>query len=193
MSGRHTNPEELGPIDILIAGSDRRIVITPNMRFMLALWEHVDTPLKERVTTMAHFAGEKEPADIYTKKMSDEELIAELKRVLERLKPQTTMLVGEGTTLLDAMYLPQVDQAFNSTISGEAGCIRYYTSEVDIYLTKEEAVRLMATALRPHEALALIKEVGMFYEVHDDFYDPKTGHAFQPKIPVEANSALRLN
>jgi hypothetical protein len=39
-------------------------------------------------------------------------------------------------------------------------------------------------ALSPEEFTAICDAVGAIWEMHDDFYDPATGQAFQPKIRV---------
>lgn len=65
-----------------------------------------------------------------------------------------------------------------SDISGEPGYL-YRTHELQILLTKEELYRLALRTLHPGEALALLKRFGEFFEIHDDFYDPRTGEAIQ--------------
>jgi hypothetical protein len=65
-----------------------------------------------------------------------------------------------------------------SDLSGEPGYL-YRTHDVQILLTKEELCRLVLRRLFPSEALQLLKRFGEFFEIHNDFYDPDTGEAFQ--------------
>ena len=70
-----------------------------------------------------------------------------------------------------------------SIISGAPG-IRYRTDKADLLLTPDEAFRLTMLALTPKEFFAIYAAVGNIYEIHDDFYDPDTGRAFQPTINI---------
>jgi hypothetical protein len=66
-----------------------------------------------------------------------------------------------------------------SELSGKPS-YRYKTDQVTLQLTEDEIYRLSRRSLKPKEVLALLKSHGEFHEIHDDFYDPETGHAFQP-------------
>ena len=70
-----------------------------------------------------------------------------------------------------------------SVLSG-APAILVRTNEDDFALTPEEARRFYLLALTPAEFFRFCEEVGAVYELHDDFYDPETGQALQPKTEV---------
>ena len=65
-----------------------------------------------------------------------------------------------------------------SCISGEPGYF-YRTEEIEMILTRDEMLRLMRRELRPEEFRSLLEKYGMFFEVHDDFYEVETGAALQ--------------
>jgi len=67
-----------------------------------------------------------------------------------------------------------------SVLSGRPA-LRYRTHDVEIPLTADEIAGLVGTELCPTEYVALRGRFGTFFEIHDDFYDPATGGAFQPK------------
>jgi hypothetical protein len=68
-----------------------------------------------------------------------------------------------------------------STISDREGTYQYRTDDVRLHLTFDEIERLTRRSLRPEEFLALKGKVRIFHEIHEDFYDPETGIAVQPK------------
>lgn len=68
-----------------------------------------------------------------------------------------------------------------SAISGEPGLI-YSTDEATLCLTGYEIIALVSRALTPEAYFSLYRKVGAIFEIHDDFYDPGTGEALQPKI-----------
>lgn len=80
-----------------------------------------------------------------------------------------------------------------SILSG-APAVLYRVDDLEIPLTPEEVRRLARRSLRPHEVLKLLEHFGSFHEIHDDFYDPETGEAFQPmdedEEPAPASAAL---
>lgn len=76
----------------------------------------------------------------------------------------------------------------SSVCSGEPAVI-YRTDEAEIPLTPDEARRLVARALSPAEFAAIRESVGVVWEMHDDFYDPETGEALQPKIEIGPSPA----
>jgi len=81
--------------------------------------------------------------------------------------------------------LPVLGQgAFISDISG-APAYRYATSEVQLHLTATEMYRLMRRNLEPAEYLSLRTKFGVFFEIHDDFYDEATGKAMQPRYSLQ--------
>ena len=57
---------------------------------------------------------------------------------------------------------------------------RYRTDQVSLHLTEKEIHRLVRHDLAPWEFLDLVKKHGVFHEIHDDYYQPETGEAFQP-------------
>jgi hypothetical protein len=86
------------------------------------------------------------------------------------------MLQGDDQ---EARWLPASGDT-KSVISGEPG-ILFRTSEVSTSMTVGELRRLVFRSLRPEEFKALKEKHGIFFEIHDDFYDPETGEALQPK------------
>jgi hypothetical protein len=66
-----------------------------------------------------------------------------------------------------------------SILSGNPGLI-LRTHDVEITMTAEEIHRLFDHSLREDEYFALRDHYGIFYEIHDDFYDLETGTALQP-------------
>lgn len=79
------------------------------------------------------------------------------------------------TRLLDLPPVP----GLQSVISGEPALL-YRTNEAQIPLTAAEIRRMGRRALSPQEFFAICDAVGAIWELHDDFYDPETGEAFQP-------------
>lgn len=73
-----------------------------------------------------------------------------------------------------------------SDLSGKPG-YEYRSSEITLALTKEELYRFMRHDLRPREFFLLAEKYGVFFDTHDDFYDEKSGFAFQP-MPRSATS-----
>ncbi len=76
--------------------------------------------------------------------------------------------------------LPLGKPCVASDISGKPG-YKYETCDLSCNLTAGEIERLILLALRPPEFKALRDKFGVFHEIHDDFYDPESGVAFQPK------------
>ena len=66
-----------------------------------------------------------------------------------------------------------------STISGKPA-YRFRTNEVEMALTPDELLRLWQRNLRPDEYFRLREQFGVFFEIHDDFYDEDDGSAIQP-------------
>lgn len=67
-----------------------------------------------------------------------------------------------------------------SVISGQPAIV-YRAADLEIPLTVDEYAGLVGCELEPDEFRKLLEAYGMFYEIHDDFYSPATGEAFQPK------------
>lgn len=71
---------------------------------------------------------------------------------------------------------------YTSEISGEPGAIRIWdVSGVYYDVTLDEATRLLGKGLMPNEFLKLLEtHSSNEFELHDDFYDDRTGLAYQP-------------
>lgn len=67
-----------------------------------------------------------------------------------------------------------------SPLSGRPGVrLRTYDG-VDVVLTLDELLRLFRRELQPDEVRKLRDLLGVFHEIHDDFYDEETLQALQP-------------
>lgn len=83
-----------------------------------------------------------------------------------------------GTDVFDpTLLMPLRD--IKSLISGHPSVL-YRADDYELSLTPDELFRFMKHALLPAEYFALRDHVGMIHEIHEDFYDPETGAAFQP-------------
>lgn len=69
---------------------------------------------------------------------------------------------------------------FISILSGKNGVL-YRTSEAEVPLTIDEVYRLTMRDLTSDEFFSFCDKIGVIWELHDDFYDPDTGEALQPK------------
>ncbi len=72
-----------------------------------------------------------------------------------------------------------------SVISGEPAVV-YRADGNTIPMTVEELLRFMRHDLRPEEFRILFAKYGGIHEIHDDFYDPRTGEAWQPILQERA-------
>ncbi len=77
-----------------------------------------------------------------------------------------------------------------SALSGDPALI-YITKDVSIPLTGSEIRRMVRRCLAPAQYQALKGEVGIFYDVNDDFYDPDNGFALRPVDDEEYSEVLR--
>lgn len=77
--------------------------------------------------------------------------------------------------------LPLAGPVAKSDISG--GPAFWYRAHdgINIALTHDEMLRLLGLSLLPHEYFKLREHLGLFHEIHDDFYDGVTGEALQPR------------
>lgn len=66
-----------------------------------------------------------------------------------------------------------------SVISGEPAVV-YRADGNSIPMTVDELLRFIRHDLRPEEFRILFDRYGEIHEIHDDFYDPRTGEAWQP-------------
>lgn len=73
----------------------------------------------------------------------------------------------------------------SSVISG-APAVVYKAEDYAIPMTVEELLRFIRHDLRPEEFRVLFAKYGAIHEIHDDFYDPRTGEAWQPILREEA-------
>jgi hypothetical protein len=67
-----------------------------------------------------------------------------------------------------------------SQVSGKPGYL-YRNDKVELALTAEEICRLFMSNLHPAEFLAIVKHVGVFYEISGGRYDENTGTALSPR------------
>jgi hypothetical protein len=68
---------------------------------------------------------------------------------------------------------------------------RYFDSDVEMVLAPDELVRFLRLDLRPEEYFGLRDTFGIFFMIHDDFYDPGSGMAVQPRPEVSERPARR--
>lgn len=59
--------------------------------------------------------------------------------------------------------------------------IEYKDKEATFYLCKNHLTNLIDLNLSPKDFFTLYSRVGDVYILHDDFYHPETGEAFQPR------------
>jgi hypothetical protein len=90
-----------------------------------------------------------------------------------RFDPNSFVLAALEHTLVAGEPL------YPSFLSGEPGFL-YRNHVLQIALTGAELQRFACHALLPEEFFKLYRALGEFHEIHDDFYDPDTGKAYQP-------------
>jgi hypothetical protein len=66
-----------------------------------------------------------------------------------------------------------------SFLSGEPS-VRIRMEDLAIDVSPEELLRLIARALRVDEFMTLRDHFGMFYDIHADYYDQRTGRSKNP-------------
>ncbi len=76
--------------------------------------------------------------------------------------------------------LPLGEPCAVSDISGRPAYL-YRSRDLEVALSRTELYRFMRHNLEPQEFFALAKKYGVFFEIHDDFYDEETGRAMQPR------------
>jgi hypothetical protein len=59
--------------------------------------------------------------------------------------------------------------------------VLYRSQNIEIALSPKELRRFLRLDLSPKEFFALRDKYGIFFEIHDDFYDEETGKAQQPR------------
>lgn len=97
---------------------------------------------------------------------------------IEHFDPNTQIMALVVSPSFVAAWKP-VEGAV-SAISG-APAIVVRTHDLEIPLTVDEYAGLVGTELEPDEFKALLERYGSFFEIHEDFYDPRTGESWQPK------------
>lgn len=72
-----------------------------------------------------------------------------------------------------------------SDASGQVGCVVYTDADGAVALTTDELMRLAGLRLTELEYFALSQKFGIRHQWHEDFYDPETGVAQQPRTAFE--------
>ena len=83
---------------------------------------------------------------------------------------------NHGTALLRLRTIPDL----HSILSG-GPAVLFRADDLEIPLTPGELGRLAARTLTPAEYTALGTRFGMFFDIHEDCYDPETGESIQPR------------
>lgn len=65
-------------------------------------------------------------------------------------------------------------------LPGEGAVFQYRTDQVRLLLTREKLLQLLSRNLSAEDYFVLSEKHGLFFEIHDDFYDYETGQALQP-------------
>ena len=114
------------------------------------------------------------------------------RKFADRLSPIAIEVEGQaGTFQLDpnrcimlaaSRELPFGDPLETGSVLSERPGYIYRTAELELVLAPRELIRFWLTALRPAEFIALRDMFGIFYEIHDDFYDEETGTAWQARL-----------
>ncbi|MBY3155592.1 hypothetical protein HFO56_25015 [Rhizobium laguerreae] len=86
----------------------------------------------------------------------------------------------EGAVMFNPLDLVSRDDV-PSLLSGEPS-VRLRVEDLAIDLSPPEFLRLIGYALRVDEFVALRDHFGMFFDIHDDFYDQEDGRALQPRV-----------
>ena len=80
-----------------------------------------------------------------------------------------------------------------SICSGTPGILYNVTwpEPFELALTPDEVYRMTRRALTSREFFIIREAVGNIFEIHNDFYHPETGEAFQPgvEVPIEITDA----
>jgi hypothetical protein len=90
------------------------------------------------------------------------------------------MAVVDGT-LFQRMLTP-VGKSFLSDRPG----YRFRDDDIAVVLHADEIKRLVCHELSSEQYFKLREHFGMFFLIHDDFYDPETGEAMQPMSGIQA-------
>lgn len=109
-------------------------------------------------------------------------------RSLNRFDPNSLILACAEGKLKDLKPIERRP----SDISGQPAVI-VRTSELQMALTLDELERLTFRSLRPREFFALAQKYGIFFEIHDDYYDEDTGVAMQAHGPEAQSAEVRVS
>lgn len=92
------------------------------------------------------------------------------------LDPNSLIMAEVSGSLRNMLRQPVAD----SMLSGHPGYL-FREDDVELALAPDELSRLIRRNLKPGEYLTLRDRFGIFFSIHDDFYEPETGEALQPK------------
>jgi hypothetical protein len=84
--------------------------------------------------------------------------------------------------LFPALGDPIPAEVEGSILSGKAG-YRYSDIDVEMVLERGELERLIRHDLTPDEYFKLRAHFGMFFMIHEDYFDAETGEAIEPLRP----------
>lgn len=93
-------------------------------------------------------------------------------------KPDVNLGLMPGSELFNILDL-KPRPGVVSVISGKPAVL-YRADDYEIAMTPLELFRFAKHDLEPDEYFAIRDYVGEIHEIHDDFYSPDTGEAFQP-------------
>jgi hypothetical protein len=87
----------------------------------------------------------------------------------------------DPNSLMIAMFKGslRLEETIGLSIISDTFGYRYSDSEVSMILTKPELIRLLEKDLKPEEYFKLRDKFGVFFLIHDDFYDEETGLSLQ--------------
>ena len=88
----------------------------------------------------------------------------------------TPVMIGEPFTTSELSGRPAYEYCSSDDFNGKKP-----ERPLRLKLTLDEILRLGALTLKPEEFKKLYATHGIFFEIHDDFYDLTTGEAVQPK------------
>lgn len=74
-----------------------------------------------------------------------------------------------------------------SVLSGEPS-VAFRHDDIVVDLTPEELLRFISRSLRVDEFMALREHFGMFFDIHADFYDQRTGHSYNTMASLIGNN-----
>lgn len=93
-----------------------------------------------------------------------------------RMDPTRAAVAG----MLQALPVLESADVGVSVLSGKPG-VRFRNYEgLDLVLTREELIRMFRRELHAEEVRKLRDLLGVFHDIHDDFYDEETLTALQP-------------